>query len=150
VDAVVGFWGSAHWRESVSATKDVSAATWGPAVAPPRRSPASSMPTADWPASSPALRESPARDCCVKGPEFRARSAIEGTAHRPWSSAVASEPSLLQNNAHNASTVPHAATVTDWLSCGFTSHSTQNRSFRRSFPEIISSLVMEEKTNLAQ
>ena len=32
----------------------------------------------------------------------------------------------------------------DWLSCGFTSHSTQNRSFRRRSPEPISWLGMDK------
>jgi len=32
----------------------------------------------------------------------------------------------------------------DWLSCGFTSHSTQNRSFRRRFPKPISWPGMEK------
>ena len=33
---------------------------------------------------------------------------------------------------------------TDWLNCGFTSHSTQNRSFRRRLPKPIFSLGMEK------
>jgi len=36
------------------------------------------------------------------------------------------------------------------LSCGFTSHSTQNRSFRRRFPKPVSWLGMEKKLNLTQ
>ena len=38
----------------------------------------------------------------------------------------------------------------DWWSCGFTSRSTQNRSFRRFFPRPFSWLGMEKKLNLTQ
>jgi len=44
-----------------------------------------------------------------------------------------------------------SSTRIDWLSCGFTSHSTQNRpSFQRRFPKPVSWSGMEKKLNLTQ
>ena len=91
-DVAVGSWGSARWRESAAETTVVPVATWEPAVAQQRHFPAWPTPTADWPASSPAPRESPATNCCAEGPAFPARSTTAGTVHPPWSWAAASEP----------------------------------------------------------
>ena len=70
----------------MSATTDVSEATLEPAVVQRQlHSLASPTLTAGWPASSLAHLEPLATDCYAEGPEFRARSAIAGTARRPWS-----------------------------------------------------------------
>ena len=64
-----------------------------------------------------------------------AQVGCEGDSPSPFST-----PRRLQRLAHRASTTfqnlpPPLDWLTAWLRCGFASHSTQNRSFRRRFPK---------------
>jgi len=90
-------WDSARWLVSAAAMTDEFSVTSEPAVDPSRHFPASPTPTADWPASSPARRESPATNCCGEGSECRAHSTTTETVRLPWTSAAASEPLMLRN-----------------------------------------------------
>ena len=76
---------------------------------------------------------------CQELSTLRSQSRTPCSKSSQWSSR------FLRTQIPDGSSVKRInLSVLDWLSCGFTSHSTQNRSFRRRFPKPISWLGMKK------